>query len=150
MTLLYHDSFKYLTTLIFISLVFLFGCHSTYLMYQGPILPEENVAVLKITVPCLIVRYLDDNKIVGSSGDQEYPSGGDGFIRAGDEIILIPGSHTITIFYSCMGVYSSYNSTEDLTISFTVLPGKKYILDAAVNKPYFGSGSWRAWIVQRD
>ena len=114
------------TIIILLSTVIvLAGCSSTQKMYSGAELPSTQTALVRGADMTINLVSCDGKKITSN------------------EIIVLPGDHTIEMSYHQQGV--SY-SADTALIDFTAETGHAYIVDRLIG----GGNTYRVTIIDRD
>lgn len=155
---------RYREFIIIFAFTFLFsvlGCFSppkTYKFYEGPELPQDQVAFITIGFGPIHIKSID-RKIIESEGP--WPS-------AEDKISLTSGSHNVVVYYAEMshshGGYGMIMSfavvhSGDVSLNFVVEFGKNYKLDHVlpktsymfeVNPGEYVVTEWNVWIEEME
>jgi len=100
--------------------------------YEGQDLPAEQIALVKPQLG-IVIKSMD-----GDPSKQLTVFGKFGSTDA--DIALAPGSHTFVLAYDSIRHVSSVRSVADITFTFRVRAGRKYLLKAVLPSDY---STWR-------
>ena len=103
------------------------GCASSTIAYDGPRVPDAEVAHLDGFQTA--VHVVDDNRIKNNSAE------------------ILPGEHRVTVsLHAEMSVLFervTFSSKSDLTVCFTAYEGRRYTVQPAPTQSFLGDRRWR-------
>jgi hypothetical protein len=104
--------------------VVIVGCATTLKLYEGPKLPQDKIAIIQLG-PNVCAVTVD-------GVDTKYSEA---------DLFLLPGNHTIEIFY----ISADYRSEDSQIISFKAEAGKQYYIESG-----FNFRSWEPYIREME